>query len=330
MAKTDLLDVRGLRTYFFTDEGVVKAVDGVDFNIKKGTTLGVVGESGCGKSVMALSLIRLLDFHGRITAGQILFKGRDLCQVTEDEIKDIRGNEISIIFQEPMTSLNPVLTVGYQLSEVLIAHHNMNKKNAQAAAVEMLKMVGIPEPEKRFHQYVHTMSGGMRQRSMIAMALLCKPDLLIADEPTTALDVTIQAQILELMKNLQRDLGTTIMFITHDLGVISEIADNVIVMYGGKIVESADVLTLFKNPHHPYTWGLMRCLPKITEEVPELYTIKGIVPHPLEITEGCKFHRRCRFAIDKCRSQEPQLIKTEPSHYAACWRWNENLLKDNN
>jgi peptide/nickel transport system ATP-binding protein len=322
-----LLNVRDLKTHFFTDEGVVKAVDGVSFSMEKGTTLGVVGESGCGKSVMSLSLIRLIDFPGRIAGGDIMFKGRNIRQLSDSEIRRIRGNEISVIFQEPMTSLNPVLTVGYQLSEVLYTHQNMNKRQAHDTVISMLRKVGISEPDKRFNQYVHSMSGGMRQRAMIAMALLCRPDLLIADEPTTALDVTIQAQILELMKQLQKDFDASIIFITHDLGVISEVADSVIVMYGGRIVESADVVTLFKNPLHPYTWGLMQCLPKLNEDTDQLYTIKGLVPHPMELSEGCKFNSRCRFVIPKCREEEPPLMHTGGGHYSACWRWDENLLE---
>lgn len=326
MSDRVLLKVKQLKTYFFTDDGVVKAVDGIDFQIQQGKTLGVVGESGCGKSVTSLSIIQLLDSPGKIVGGEIVFKGRDMLKVDDAEMRNIRGNDISVIFQEPMTSLNPVLTIGFQLSEVLITHQNMTKKRAKQAVIEMLQKVGITEAEKRFHQYVHSLSGGMRQRAMIAMALLCQPDLLIADEPTTALDVTIQAQILDLMKTLQRDLNTSIMFITHDLGVIAEISDHVIVIYGGKVVESADVKTVFHHPLHPYTWGLLRCLPKLHENVEELYTIQGLVPHPLELTKGCKFHNRCFYAIDKCRREEPSLFKADKEHLVACWRWNEHLL----
>ena len=321
-----LLQVQGLKTYFFTDDGLVKAVDGVDFVIKKGKTLGVVGESGCGKSVTSFSIIRLIDYPGRIVDGKIWFKERDLLELSESRMREIRGNEISVIFQDPMTALNPVLTIGDQLSEVLITHQGMRATQSKQVVIEMLAKVGITEGRRRFDQYVHSLSGGIQQRTMIAMALLCKPDLLIADEPTSALDVTIQAQILELMKALQKDFGTSIMFITHDFGVIAEIADFVLVMYGGKVVESADVKTLFKFPLHPYTVGLLRCLPKLTEDMEELYTIKGIVPNPLELTEGCRFHTRCAHAQDRCRTQEPSLEQAGAAHPVACWRFRENLF----
>jgi len=323
---TNLLDVRRLKIYFFTDDGVVKAVDGVDLVIKKGKTLGVVGESGCGKSVTSFSIIRLIDHPGRIVDGEIWFKGRNLLALSEDEMRAIRGNQISVIFQDPMTALNPVLTIGNQLSEVLTTHQGMSMSRAKQAVIEMLANVGITEGTRRFDQYVHSLSGGIQQRAMIAMALLCKPDLLIADEPTTALDVTIQAQILELMKQLQKDLGTSIMFITHDLGVIAEIADFVLVMYGGRVVESADVKALFRFPRHPYTVGLLRCLPKLAEDMQELYTIKGIVPNPLELAEGCRFHPRCTYVRDRCRTGEPQLEPAGENHLVACWRFRENLF----
>ncbi|UCF89839.1 MAG: ABC transporter ATP-binding protein, partial [Desulfobacterales bacterium] len=285
-----------------------------------------VGESGCGKSVTCFSIIRLIDHPGRIVAGEIRFKGRNLLELSESQMRAIRGNEIAMIFQDPMTALNPVLTIGDQLSEVLITHQGMRATQAKKAVIEMLGEVGITEAEKRFDQYVHSLSGGIQQRVMIAMALLCKPDLLIADEPSTALDVTIQAQILELMKDLQKDFATSIMFITHDLGVVAEIADFVLVMYGGKVVESADVKTLFKFPRHPYTVGLLRCLPKLTEDRKELYTIKGIVPNPLELTAGCKFHPRCVHAQVRCRKEEPPLEPAGKEHLAACWRSREDLF----
>ncbi len=321
-----LLSIKDLQTHFFTDEGEIKAVDKVSFDVKKGKTLGVVGESGCGKSITTLSVLRLLDHPGKIVGGEILFKGKSILDMSDKELRAMRGNEISVIFQDPMTALNPVLTIGDQLSEVLFAHQKMSRKEAMRLVIDMLGRVGITEPEKRISQYVHNLSGGIQQRCMIAMALLCKPELLIADEPTTALDVTIQAQILELLVELQQEFGTTIIFITHDLGVIAELADDVIVMYGGKVVESADVRTFFKRPLHPYSWGLLRCLPSVDTEEDELYTIKGIVPSPLELTSGCKFNTRCSFAQERCRNELPELEEVEPGHKVACHRWNEGLF----
>ncbi|MDI6706720.1 MAG: ABC transporter ATP-binding protein, partial [Bacillota bacterium] len=261
-----VLEVKGLKTYFYTDDGVVPAVDGVDFEIRKGETLGIVGESGCGKSVTSLSVMRLIPSPpGKITEGQIIFKGKDIVKLSEDEMRKIRGNDISMIFQEPMTSLNPVYTIGDQISEALMLHQGMNKEQALNKSIEMLSLVGIPLPEQRVHEYPHQLSGGMRQRVMIAMALACNPEILIADEPTTALDVTIQAQILELMKDLKDRLDAAIMLITHDLGVIAEVAENVLVMYAGKVVEYSDVMSIFKNPKHPYTKGLLNSIPKLNE-----------------------------------------------------------------
>ena len=325
-----LLSVKDLQTHFFTDEGVIKAVDKVSFDVSKGKTLGVVGESGCGKSITSLSILRLVDHPGRVVGGDIIFKGDSILKMNDEELRAMRGNLISVIFQDPMTALNPVLTIGDQLSEVLIAHHGIEKTKALGLVVDMLTKVGITEPEKRLDQYVHNLSGGIQQRCMIAMALLCKPELLIADEPTTALDVTIQAQILELLQDLQKELGTTIIFITHDLGVIAELADDVIVMYGGKVVESADVLTFFKRPMHPYSWGLLRCLPSVDVEEDELYTIKGIVPSPLELTRGCKFNTRCPHAQERCLEELPELVEVEPGHKVACHRWDENLFNQEN
>ncbi|WP_419785340.1 ABC transporter ATP-binding protein [Pseudodesulfovibrio sp.] len=325
-----LLSVKDLQTHFFTDEGVIKAVDKVSFDVRKGKTLGVVGESGCGKSMTTLSILRLVDKPGRVVGGDITFKDKSILAMGDEELRTLRGNQISVIFQDPMTALNPVLTIGDQLSEVLITHHGMGKKKALDLVVDMLAKVGITEPAKRLDQYVHNLSGGIQQRCMIAMALLCKPELLIADEPTTALDVTIQAQILELLRDLQEELGTTIIFITHDLGVIAELADDVIVMYGGKVVESAEVHTFFKKPLHPYSWGLLRCLPSIDEEEEELYTIKGIVPSPLELTKGCKFNTRCPYAQERCMNELPPLAEVEPGHKVACHRWNENLFAQEN
>lgn len=326
----NLLSIKDLQTHFFTDEGVIKAVDAVSFDVKKGKTLGVVGESGCGKSMTTLSILRLVDYPGKVVGGDISFKGKSILDMSDAELRTMRGNQISVIFQDPMTALNPVLTIGDQLSEVLITHQKIEKKKAFEMVVDMLAKVGITEPEKRLDQYVHNLSGGIQQRCMIAMALLCRPELLIADEPTTALDVTIQAQILELLLDLQREFGTTIIFITHDLGVIAELADDVIVMYGGKVVESADVYTFFKRPLHPYSWGLLRCLPSVEDEADELYTIKGIVPSPLELTKGCKFNTRCPYAQERCMNEQPPLAEVEPRHKVACHRWDEGLFQSQN
>ena len=314
-----LLRVSDLHTHFFTDDGVVKAVDGVDLFVRKGKTLGVVGESGCGKSMTALSILRLIDPPGRVVRGAIRFKGKDLLTLSESGMRRIRGNAVSMIFQDPMTALNPVLTIGDQLSEVLLVHQKMAPRTARAAVVEMLARVGITDPQKRFDQYVHSLSGGIQQRAMIAMALLCKPDLLLADEPTTALDVTIQAQILELMREIQGEFGTSILFITHDLGVIAELAHDIVVMYAGKVVESAEATELFRNPLHPYTRALLRCLPRLESEETELFTIQGMAPGPFDSVGGCDFHIRCRRAGDVCRTQAPPLTEKAPGHMGACW-----------
>jgi ABC-type dipeptide/oligopeptide/nickel transport system ATPase component len=277
----NLVEVKNLKTYFYTEDGVVPAVDGVDFQIKKGETLGIVGESGCGKSVTSLSLLRLVpNPPGKIVDGEMLFRGENLLKKSESEMRKIRGNDISMIFQEPMTSLNPVFTIGEQIAEAIELHQGLSKKEAIDKTVEMLNLVGIPSAEKRVNDFPHQMSGGMRQRVMIAMALSCNPSLLIADEPTTALDVTIQAQILELMKDLKERLGTAIMLITHDLGVVAEMAENVLVMYAGKVVEYADVRTIFKGPKHPYTIGLMGSIPRLDQPKEKLYVIEGTVPNP--------------------------------------------------
>lgn len=320
MAREKLLEIKNLKTYFYTEEGVSKAVDGVDFEIYPGETLGVVGESGCGKSVTSLSVMRLIpEPPGKILEGEILFKGQDLTKLSPDQIRDIRGNEISMIFQEPMTSLNPVFTVGNQIAEAIIIHKKVSKKEAMAEAVEMLKKVGIPLPEQRINEYPHQLSGGMRQRVMIAMALSCNPALLIADEPTTALDVTIQAQILELMEELKEKFNMSIMMITHDLGVIAEVSDRVAVMYAGKIVEYTDARTLFAKPQHPYTWGLMNSIPRMDKEVERLTAIPGIVPSSLEFPEGCRYNTRCLLADEKCIASEPPIEEVEAGHHVRCW-----------
>ena len=307
--KDILLEVSGLKTYFEDRRGQVPAVDGVDFVLHKGETLGIVGESGCGKSVTSMSILHLLPPEGRIVEGSIWFKGRDITHLPANEMAKIRGKEISMIFQEPMTSLNPVYTVGWQISEMILQHEKLSKKEARAKATEMLRMVNIPAPEKRVDEYPHEMSGGMRQRVMIAMALACGPELLIADEPTTALDVTIQAQILDLMRNLKQTLNTSIMMITHDLGVVAEMSDYVLVMYAGMVMEYSDVHTLFAKPLHPYTQGLMKALPRIDEQKEELYVIEGAVPSLYELPQGCRFWPRCPRATERCKSQMPQLYQ---------------------
>jgi len=319
--KDILLDVKGLRTCFYGDDGAVPAVDGVSFSISRGQTLGIVGESGCGKSVTALSIMRLVPFPpGRIVAGEIVFDGDDILRKSRAEMRRIRGNNISMIFQEPMTSLNPVFTVGEQISESIMLHERLGKAEARDRAIEMLHRVGIPSPEKRIDEYPHQMSGGMRQRVMIAMALSCDPKLLIADEPTTALDVTIQAQILRLMLRLKEHLGTAIMLITHDLGVIAQTADEVAVMYAGRIVEMADVSTLFQRPCHPYTIGLLGSIPLLNESRDRLHTIPGAVPDLTELPPGCRFHPRCGAAKDICKESDPPLVDLDGGHWACCWK----------
>ncbi len=315
----DLLVLDDLKTHFFTDEGVARAVDGVSYRVKRGETLGVVGESGCGKSVTALSVMRLIpDPPGRVVGGRIVFKGRDLVPLSDEEIRKIRGNEIGMIFQEPMTSLNPVFTVGDQIIEAVMLHRGVPYGEAREHATEMLRKVGIPSPESRVDDYPHQMSGGMRQRVMIAMALSCDPDLLIADEPTTALDVTIQAQILDLMRKLQDELGMSVLLITHDLGVVAQNAQHVAVMYAGKVVEFSSTGEVFGNPRHPYTVGLFRSIPRLGERVKRLDTIPGTVPSALEFPDGCRFNNRCPFATDRCRSDEPDLREIAPGHAVAC------------
>lgn len=328
MAK--LLEVKNLKTYFYTDDGVSKAVDDVCFDLEKGETLGIVGESGCGKSVTSLSIMRLVATPpGKIAGGEILFKGKDLLKISEKEMREIRGNDISMIFQEPMTSLNPVFTCGNQIEEALILHHKLSKEQAKQKAIEMLKLVGIPAPEQRYGEYPHQLSGGMRQRVMIAIALACNPEILIADEPTTALDVTVQAQILELIKKLQVDLGMGVIIITHDLGVIAEVSDRVCVMYASKVAEYGPVKEIFKNPKHPYTIGLLNSIPKSSDQrKSKLATIEGSVPPATHYPKGCHFCTRCFFAIEKCWNEQPPL---EPigsgNHLAACWRKEEPLYQ---
>ena len=317
--KKKILQVKNLKTYFFTEDGVVKAVDGVDFEVYQGETLGLVGESGCGKSVTAFSIVRLLDYAGKVVEGQIIFKGADLLKKSESQMRKIRGKEIAMIFQEPMTSLNPVFTIGYQISEALKIHLKMSNREAKMRSIELLENVGIPIPKQRFDEYPHQLSGGMRQRAMIAMALACNPLLLIADEPTTSLDVTIQAQILNLMKNLLKQFNSSLIMITHDLGVIAEIADRIAVMYAGKIVEYADTRSIFFTPLHPYTFGLLTSIPRLDLDLEKLESIPGMVPDPLHFPKGCKFHPRCIFATKKCREEEPLLERLEDNHMVRCW-----------
>jgi len=322
-----LIEVKGLKTYFHTEDGVVRAVDGVDFNIEREKTLGMVGESGCGKSVTGLSIMKLIPTPpGRIEAGEILYHRKgDVIDLTKldpkgSEMRSIRGNEIAMIFQEPMTSLNPVYTIGKQIMEAIILHQRLSKKKARKKAIEMLHAVGIPSPEQTIDEYPHQLSGGMRQRAMIAMALSCNPSLLIADEPTTALDVTIQAQVLDLMNSLRTEFKTAILFITHDLGVIANMVDDVVVMYLGRIVEGAPVRQIFHDPKHPYTHGLMNSIPSLTStRKGRLTPIEGIVPDSFEIPQGCGFEPRCPHAMEICRNQIPQLKEVAPGHLAACW-----------
>ncbi len=316
-----LLEVRGLTTVFDTDDGEVRAVDGVDFTLERGRTLGIVGESGCGKSVTALSIMGLVPRPpGRIVAGEVRFEGEDLLKLAPARLRELRGARLSMIFQEPMTSLNPAFTVGDQVAEALVRHGSTGKKEAEVQAIEMLRRVRIPSPERRARDYPHRLSGGMRQRVMIAMALACNPRLLIADEPTTALDVTIQAQILELMRALRSELGTAIILITHDLGVIAELADDVIVMYAGEVVERCAVAALFAEPHHPYTIGLLGSIPRLDLEQQRLSAIEGTVPNAAAMPAGCRFHARCPFAVERCLKEAPPLVEITAKHFAACWR----------
>jgi len=319
-----LLSVKDLRTYFFTDEGTVKAVDGVDFEIEKGTTLGVVGESGCGKSVTARSIMRLLPKTGRIVSGEILFNlnGQtvDIAKLPKEEMRKIRGRHIAMIFQEPMAAFSPVHTVGDQITEAMMFHFGISKEEAMQKAIETLRRVGIPKPEQMINAYPFEYSGGMRQRAMIAMAISCNPDLLIADEPTTALDVTIQAQVLELLRELQRDYNMAIMMITHNMGVIAEMADHVVVMYLGKILESAPVEELFYNPKHPYTMLLLRSIPVVGKRVERLEVIKGDVPDPRNMPKGCRFHPRCPYLMrDLCDQKEPPTVEVSKDHKVSCF-----------
>jgi len=316
-----LLQVKDLRTYFYTEEGLVKAVDGVTYDVQEGETLALVGESGCGKSVSALSLLKLIPIPpARIVSGEVLFEGDDLLKLNEDEIRKIRGNRISMVFQEPMTSLNPVLTIGKQMTEALELHLRLSNEAATARAIQLLEMVGVAEAERRITDYPHQFSGGMRQRVMIAMAMACNPKLLIADEPTTALDVTIQAQVLEVMARLSREFGTAVIIITHNLGVVARYADRVNVMYAGKIIETSTAEKVYADPRHPYTLGLLRSVPRLDQATGEkLIPIEGLPPDLGNLPKGCSFYSRCTYRVDKCKEEYPPLQLVDENHYAACW-----------
>ena len=316
----NILEIKNLHTYFYTDSGVIKSVDGVDIELREGTTLGIVGESGSGKSVTALSVMGLLmGTTGKVAEGEILFEGRDLTKLDDEERRKMRGEKISMIFQEPMISLNPVMKIGDQITECILMHNNISKQEAWDKAVEMLKLTGVPRVERMMKEYPFQLSGGQRQRVMLAMALVCKPKILIADEPTTALDVTIQAQILDLMENLKQKTGTSILFITHDLGVVAEVCDDVVVMYSGRVVEKGDVRSIFASPSHPYTRGLLASIPKLGECAEELESIPGNVPNPKYMPQGCKFAPRCSCAFDKCREEEPGFYDVGEGHMSRCW-----------
>jgi len=318
-----LLEVKGLKTYFYTEDGVVRAVDGVNFEVYPGEVLGIVGESGCGKSVTSLSIMRLISKPGRVDAGEILLDGANLLNFSEEEMTKVRGNRISMIFQQPQTALNPVFKVGDQLAEVLNVHQDLGKDAGWKRAIELLKMVGVPDPERRVEAYPHELSGGMAQRVMIAMALACLPELLIADEPTTALDVTIQAQILDLMRDMRREMGTSVILITHDLGVVAEMAERVAVMYAGEIVEQTDVQLLFDEPLHPYTQGLIGSIPVLGEIKEKLDVIPGSVPNLVNLPPGCRFAPRCqsriKYALNICTDVKPELEEVKTGHYVRCW-----------
>ena len=327
--KSDLLEVKNLKTFFATEAGTLKAVNDVSFKVRKGETVCVVGESGCGKSITAMSIMGLVTKDNSINeGGEIIFEGKDLLKASENEMRSIRGKEIAMIFQEPMSSLNPVFTIGFQVMEPLILHEGLNKKDARQKGIDLLNQVGIPRAEKIMDSYPHELSGGMRQRVMIAMALACNPKVLIADEPTTALDVTIQAQILDLMRNIKEEFNTSILLITHDLGVVAEMADYVVVMYAGKVVEEGPVLEIFKQPSHPYTIGLLKSKPVILKRQEELYSIPGQVPNPVGIKDSCYFCDRCDRSMDICQNNIPNLKLVGENHKVACWLFEENTQKE--
>ncbi|MCH4033360.1 MAG: ABC transporter ATP-binding protein [Lachnospiraceae bacterium] len=325
MSEANTLEIRHLRTVFHTRKGDLAAVNDVSLTVPKGKIVGIVGESGCGKSMTAMSVMQLVRKPGEIESGQILFRGEDLLQKTPGEMQKIRGDRISMIFQEPMTSLNPVYTVGHQVEEALRIHEHLSKEELHRRAVEIFEAVGIPEAEERLKSYPHQLSGGLRQRVMIGMAMICKPDLLIADEPTTALDVTIEAQILALMKKLRDENGTSILLITHNMGVVAKMCDFVYVMYAGRVMEQAEVFELFRNVQHPYTAGLLQSIPRIDHVVDRLYTIPGVVPNLLHLPAGCGFCTRCRYAQDRCYEELPELREIAPGHFIRCFSTNQEL-----
>lgn len=319
--RDNILEIKNMHTYFFTDGGVVKSVDGVDIELERGATLGIVGESGSGKSVTALSLMGLLmGTTGKVVEGEIILDGQDILKLSDEERRQLRGRDISMVFQEPMTSLNPVMTIGKQIMENILLHQKVSKEEAKKLCIDILKKTGLPRAEKMVNEYPFQLSGGQRQRVMIAMALVCNPKILIADEPTTALDVTIQAQILDLMNQLKKDIGTSIIFITHDLGVVAEVCDEVVVMYCGRVVEKANVYDLFEKPSHPYTEGLLASIPKMGVQVDELDSIPGNVPNPKYMPKGCKFAPRCKYASEKCQEEEPGFFDLGNGHLSKCWR----------
>ena len=326
----NILQVKNLKTYFHTEAGLVKAVNDVSFNVEKGKTLGIVGESGCGKSTTSLSIMGLVERPGKIEGGEILFEGEDLLKMTEAQMRNIRGKKIAMIFQEPMTSLNPVFTIGNQLDEVTLRHvDGATRETARKKSLEMLSLVGIAMPDHVYASYPHQLSGGMRQRVMIAMALCCNPKLIIADEPTTALDVTIQAQILDLLRDVKNKISGSIMLITHDLGVIAEMVDYVVVMYAGRVVEKGTVQEIFKDPRHPYTIGLQKSKPIVGREVDRLYSIPGNVPNPINMQPHCYFRDRCSMRCDACRGEYPLMVQVSPTHFVACYRCTETVKEEN-
>ena len=328
MSESVILDIRNLKSHFFTAKGEVPAVDGVSIEVPAGKIIGIVGESGCGKSMTAMSVMGLLRYPGKVVDGTITLDGRDITHLNARELSEVRGNEISMIFQEPMTSLNPVYPVGRQVQEAILLHQKVSKDEAKKRVIEIFRAVGIPEPEKRYNSYPHQLSGGLRQRVMIGMAMVCKPKVMIADEPTTALDVTIEAQILRLMKKLCKEQGTSIILITHNMGVVAEICDYVYVMYAGKVMEQAETFELFEKTEHPYTQGLLKSIPKLDEKVERLYTIEGVVPNLLHLPAGCNFCTRCEQATERCKTEKPRLYQTSEGHGVRCFRYESEVQID--
>lgn len=328
MSESIVLDIRNLKSHFFTAKGEVPAVDGVTIQVPPGKIIGIVGESGCGKSMTAMSVMGLLRYPGRVVEGSITLDGRDITHLSPRELAKVRGNEISMIFQEPMTSLNPVYPVGRQVREAILQHQKISKEEARKRVLEIFQAVGIPEPEKRYNSYPHQLSGGLRQRVMIGMAMVCRPKVMIADEPTTALDVTIEAQILQLMKKLCREQGTSIILITHNMGVVAEICDYVYVMYAGKVMEQAETFELFEHTEHPYTAGLLKSIPRLDEKVDRLYTIEGVVPNLLHLPSGCNFCTRCKEASERCFMEKPCLYQTRDGHGVRCFKYESEVQLD--